>query len=107
MTSVSLLAPVGRVLTHIFFRYSKSTAHDEEVQKLYEEMENQIKGEKERILNEVCVHIYQLYMCFDIRVKIVVSLVNSEWRGPTLGHGSCVLILFEKKVTCFEGAKIQ
>lgn len=32
---------------------SKSTAHDEEVRKLYEEMEYQIKKEKERILSEV------------------------------------------------------
>ncbi|XP_071120116.1 EF-hand calcium-binding domain-containing protein 4B-like isoform X5 [Mytilus edulis] len=31
---------------------SKSTAHDEEVRKLYEEMEYQIKKEKERILSE-------------------------------------------------------
>ncbi|XP_064600341.1 EF-hand calcium-binding domain-containing protein 4B-like isoform X2 [Liolophura sinensis] len=31
---------------------SKSTAHDEEVQKLYEEMESQIKQEKEKILLE-------------------------------------------------------
>lgn len=31
---------------------SKSSAHDEEVQKLYEEMEYQIKREKERILSE-------------------------------------------------------
>ena len=34
-------------------RCSKSSAHDEEVRKLYEEMEQQIKVEKERILNEV------------------------------------------------------
>lgn len=33
--------------------FSKSSAHDEEVRKLYEEMEQQIKVEKERILNEV------------------------------------------------------
>ena len=38
---------------HFCFIYSKSSAHDEEVQKLYEEMEYQIKREKERILSEV------------------------------------------------------
>ncbi|XP_074658091.1 EF-hand calcium-binding domain-containing protein 4B-like isoform X2 [Tubulanus polymorphus] len=31
---------------------SKANAHDEEVRKLYEEMENQIKTEREKILNE-------------------------------------------------------
>ena len=33
--------------------YSKSVSHDEEVRKLYEEMEQQIRAEKERILAEV------------------------------------------------------
>ena len=32
---------------------SKNTSHDEEVRKLYEEMEQQIKLEKERVLAEV------------------------------------------------------
>ena len=32
---------------------SKSVSHDEEVRKLYEEMEQQIRAEKERILAEV------------------------------------------------------
>ena len=36
-----------------FFFFSKSSAHDEEVQKLYEEMEYQIKQEKERVQAEV------------------------------------------------------
>ena len=34
-------------------QYSKANSHDKEVQKLYEEMEQQIKAEKERIHNEV------------------------------------------------------
>ena len=33
--------------------FSKSSAHDDEVRKLYEEMEFQIKQEKERVLAEV------------------------------------------------------
>jgi hypothetical protein len=32
---------------------SKSSAHDEEMRRLYEEMELQINAEKDRILNEV------------------------------------------------------
>ena len=32
---------------------SKNTSHDQEIQKLYEEMEYQIKQEKEKILTEV------------------------------------------------------
>ncbi len=35
------------------FLNSKNVSHDEEVRKLYQEMENQIKLEKERILAEV------------------------------------------------------
>ena len=31
----------------------KTTAHDEEVRKLYEEMETQIRQEKDKILSEV------------------------------------------------------
>jgi len=39
---------------HSFCLYcSKSNSHDKEVQKLYEEMEQQIRTEKERIHNEV------------------------------------------------------
>ena len=37
----------------IIFFHSKSNAHDEEVRRLYEEMEQQIKAEKDRILKEV------------------------------------------------------
>lgn len=37
----------------IFPVSSKTVAHDEEVRKLYEEMEVQIKQEKEKILSEV------------------------------------------------------
>ena len=38
---------------------SKSSAHDDEVKKLYEEMEFQIKQEKERVLAEVShIHIH-------------------------------------------------
>lgn len=45
----------GSTLTSILFLsyFSKNTAHDQEIQKLYEEMEYQIKQEKERILTEV------------------------------------------------------
>ena len=42
-------------LQHLLYFCSKSSAHDEEVQKLYEEMEYQIKQEKERVLAEVRV----------------------------------------------------
>ena len=35
--------------------YSKSNEHEEEVKKLYEEMEFQMKREQERILAEVCI----------------------------------------------------
>ena len=41
------------ITLNFFYTFSKSTAHDEEVRKLYEEMEYQIKKEKERILSEV------------------------------------------------------
>lgn len=45
----------GSILTSILCLsyFSKNTAHDQEIQKLYEEMEYQIKQEKERILTEV------------------------------------------------------
>ena len=36
-----------------FFVCRKTTAHDEEVRKLYEEMETQIRQEKDKILSEV------------------------------------------------------
>ena len=42
--------------------YSKTTAHDEEVRKLYEEMEVQIKQEKEKILNEVSDY-FNFFFC--------------------------------------------
>jgi t-SNARE complex subunit (syntaxin) len=37
----------------LYYTFSKSLAHDEEMRKLYEEMELQINAEKQRILNEV------------------------------------------------------
>ena len=41
------------MLIHFCFCYSKANSHDKEVQRLYEEMEQQIRTEKERIHNEV------------------------------------------------------
>lgn len=41
------------ILIKFCFYYSKAYSHDKEVQRLYEEMEQQIRAEKERIHNEV------------------------------------------------------
>ena len=38
--------------------FSKSSLHDEEMRKLYEEMEQQIKHERERVMHEVCCLYY-------------------------------------------------
>ena len=41
----------------MMFSFSRTMAHETEVHKLYEEMETQIKSERERILLEVCCSI--------------------------------------------------
>ena len=40
----------------LLFVFSKTASHDDEVRKLYDEMENQIRVEKERVLAEVRTH---------------------------------------------------
>lgn len=45
-------------------QYSKANSHDKEVQRLYEEMEQQIKTEKERIRNEVGIPRYCITWCW-------------------------------------------
>ena len=44
----------------VFDYYSKANSHDKEVQRLYEEMEQQIRTEKERVYNEVNFPIVML-----------------------------------------------
>ena len=44
---------IVRMIVNFSFYCSKANSHDKEVQKLYEEMEQQIRTEKERIHNEV------------------------------------------------------
>lgn len=48
---------------------SKSSAHDQEVQKLYEEMEYQIKAEKERVLTEEQTKERQLREAMEQEIK--------------------------------------
>lgn len=66
---------INAVIKHlnvlITWYFSKTTAHDEEVRKLYEEMEVQIKQEKEKILGEVrnvYIHVQTaiLYIMFNL-----------------------------------------
>ena len=53
------------VLIVVFFLLynSKSNSHDKEVQRLYEEMELQIRTERERIRNEV-IHAIQTFSIY-------------------------------------------
>ena len=53
------------VLIVVFFLSynSKSNSHDKEVQRLYEEMELQIRTERERIRNEV-IHVIQTFSIY-------------------------------------------
>ena len=53
------------VLIVVFFLLynSKSNSHDKEVQRLYEEMELQIRTERERIRNEV-IHTIQTFSIY-------------------------------------------
>ena len=53
------------VLIVVFFLSynSKSNSHDKEVQRLYEEMELQIRTERERIRNEV-IHTIQTFSIY-------------------------------------------
>lgn len=56
------------------FKYgdcSKNVSHDEEVRKLYEEMENQIRLEKERIIAEVCIHYLSLSLHFKPKMILI------------------------------------
>ena len=46
------------IILHFSCQYSKANSHDKEVQRLYEEMEQQIRTEKERIRNEVGIPRY-------------------------------------------------
>lgn len=64
------------LLLHFSFQYSKANSHDKEVQRLYEEMEQQIRTEKERIRNEVSIPRYCIMWC-STRVKHF-SFSNTE-----------------------------
>lgn len=52
------------IILHFPCQYSKANSHDKEVQRLYEEMEQQIKTEKERIHNEVVIPRYCIMWCW-------------------------------------------